>query len=585
MNDVPRGGRRILTPYLVFIIGFGVTLAVASSYRTVETEKSRLRFERSTRTAETTLRTRMGTQIALLRSAKGIFDALGTVTEEQFRAYAESLDLTENYPGTQGIGFAKRVDAADASQLREFGVWPSGGRAEYFPIVYLEPHDMRNAAAAGYDMYSDPVRKAAMERARDTGRPAASGRVTLVQEIDDRKQPGFLVYVPVYRGGTVPGTEAERRDAIEGFVYSPFRAHDFFDSVFSDRLPRVALRIYDGRDAIPENLLYASDGGPGERPRFRRTVGMLVAGRTWTIEFVSLPGSAEDAPRGVPEIILAAGTLISLILFVFTRAESVARRRAEYAAEELQAARATLERRVRERTLELSRANEALKAEMHERTRAEREMTEISEREQQRLGQDIHDGLSQQLTGISYLIKSVEKRLAARELPEAKDAGEISELVKRAIRDTKALSRGLNPIQLESNGIVPALRELADTSCKLFRVKCEAELDAAIDVPDRAVATQLYRIAQEAVHNAVRHGRASVVKISFLSENGTPVLSVADDGSGFEPHDGEFSGMGLRNMRHRAVLIGASLDIRRIPSGGTLVRCVLPARDFSSIAR
>src|SRR5690606_35653372 len=160
------------------------------------------------------------------------------------------------YPGVQGIGFAQRVPAAErqgfvSDQRRdrdaEFDILPAGERDLYFPIVFLETEDRRNLHAIGYDMFSQPTRREAMERARDTGTAAASGRVLLVQEIDAAKQAGFLIYVPVYRDGVVPGTLYERRAALAGFVYSPFRADDLLGGLLrGERLPRLNFEIYDG---------------------------------------------------------------------------------------------------------------------------------------------------------------------------------------------------------------------------------------------------------------------------------------------------------------------------------------------------
>jgi CHASE1-domain containing sensor protein len=150
------------------------------------------------------------------------------------------------------------VMAQHQQGMPAFRIWPDHPRTEFHTIIYLEPLDRRNEAAIGYDMFSEPVRRAAMERARDTGQPALSDKVELVQEIDEAKQAGFLIYVPVYRDIVMTKTTLERQTMLAGFVYSPFRADDLFTAIFQGgRSPGLELRVYDGPPA-PQNLLHRS---------------------------------------------------------------------------------------------------------------------------------------------------------------------------------------------------------------------------------------------------------------------------------------------------------------------------------------
>jgi CHASE1-domain containing sensor protein len=160
----------------------------------------------------------------VLRGGVSVFDTWGAVTRDEWHAYVGGLRIAENYPGIQGIGFAQIVAApekeAHIARVRAQGfpsyvIRPDGDRPVYSAIIYLEPFDWRNQRAFGFDMLSEPVRRSAMERARDTGQAAVSGKVVLVQETETDTQAGFLMYVPVYRGGGVPATiEARRNDLI-----------------------------------------------------------------------------------------------------------------------------------------------------------------------------------------------------------------------------------------------------------------------------------------------------------------------------------------------------------------------------------
>lgn len=205
-----------------------------------------------------------------------------------------------------------------------------------------------------------------------------------------------------------------------------------------------------------------------------------------------------------------------------------------------------------------------------ERKRLEREIIDVSEGEQKRIGQELHDGLGQHLTGIAFLSKVLEQKLSIRNLPESKDAADIVGLVNQAVSRTRALARGLFPVELEANGLMSALEQLAANVRNLYGIACEFRCADPVLVYDNVVAINLYRIAQEAVNNAVKHSRAGGILIELSSGPEGTRLSVADDGAGFErPEEG--CGMGLHIMEYRARLIGSKLEIRRRPEGGTAV--------------
>lgn len=206
-----------------------------------------------------------------------------------------------------------------------------------------------------------------------------------------------------------------------------------------------------------------------------------------------------------------------------------------------------------------------------ERKRLEKEIIEISEMEQRRLGQDLHDGLCQQLAGIELMSQVLEQRLSAKSNDDATRAGEIARHVRAAIAQTRGLARGLSPVELDESGLMSALQELAANVKKMFHVKCEFECGAAVLISDNAMATHLFRIAQEAASNAVKHGKAKLVEIGLTSIPEKIILTITDDGVGFPAEPGK--GMGLRIMNYRAGIIGGALTIQTNASGGTTVAC------------
>jgi two-component system sensor kinase FixL len=211
-----------------------------------------------------------------------------------------------------------------------------------------------------------------------------------------------------------------------------------------------------------------------------------------------------------------------------------------------------------------------------ERRALEHEIQEISEREQRRLGQDLHDGLGQSMTGIAFLAKVLQQKLQAKDLEEAEAAGSIASLINEALAQTRRLSRGLCPVELDANDIEAALGQLAENLRTLFSVSCELQCEPEMKISDNAVAVHLYRIAQEAATNAIKHGRAKNIGLSLYSTQSRLILKVTDDGAGMPPGTHKGKGMGLRVMHHRARMIGATISLRPAKVRGVTVVCSLP---------
>jgi len=273
---------------------------------------------------------------AVLRGGLGLFEASDEVTREEWKTYVTSLQIQRFYPGIQGIGFARMIAPGDKADFEagirrqgfpDFAIKPSGDRQQYSAIEFLEPFDWRNRRAFGYDMFSDSVRREAMARARDTGRSAISGKVTLVQETDTDVQAGFLLYLPLYQRGTKPATVQERRERLIGFVYSPFRFKVLMRGIMGEAMSDFSFEVYDGRDADREALLFASEtpnheagvlhGLAGsERSKFFTRLPIEIAGQPWTL-FVSAEKSfVPSSDQAQPTMVAAAGIIIDILLFI-----------------------------------------------------------------------------------------------------------------------------------------------------------------------------------------------------------------------------------------------------------------------------
>jgi len=269
----------------------------------------------------------------VLRATAGLFNASRTVSRDEFNRFVRALNLAENYPGIQGIGFAVTVPPDDKEKheaaVREEGfpsyrLMPQGERDAYTAILYLEPFKGDNLRAFGFDMFSEPVRRAAMEKARDTAQPALTGRVTLVQEGGAAPRAGFLMYLPLYRENPPSEMLAQRRQQLYGWAYAPFRMNDFMRGVAGQHEDDLDIEIYDQEQVTEASKMYDSDltASATEGNGKLRNVGRIEASqRTWTVVTTALPIFEQSIRSDRPELVLRAGIsisfLLSLLIWIF----------------------------------------------------------------------------------------------------------------------------------------------------------------------------------------------------------------------------------------------------------------------------
>ena len=216
------------------------------------------------------------------------------------------------------------------------------------------------------------------------------------------------------------------------------------------------------------------------------------------------------------------------------------------------------------------------------RKQLEREVLAISERERGAFSRELHDSLGQQLSGIAYLTNVLRERLREAGSPETGGMERISSLLRQAIEQARAVARGLSPVRPEPEGLSAGLKELAAQSSELFGVRCRFRYPRPVLMGDSEAANHLYRIAQEAVHNAYRHGQATRVTIGLTREPAGVLLKIADNGSGIGPLSPRRKGLGLHIMQYRAGLLAGTVSVRGRPGGGTEVCCMAPAAVLQS---
>jgi signal transduction histidine kinase len=309
------------------------------------------------------------------------------------------------------------------------------------------------------------------------------------------------------------------------------------------------------------------------RRRIRNSMDLIrtTIGRMTSTENGLLAQRQESSRRAdrIVTRVNAVACLVSMGLiiavFVALRRENTRRRASEM---ELHRSHEELEHRVQRRTLSLVQSE-------NERKRLEQEILETSDKEMQRIGHDLHDGVGQQLTALSLFASGLQKEVEAQ-APQLDDScKKISTELREAIRQVRLLSHGLSPVSLEENGLVEAFRKLAD-DMRSSQTNCEFSDHSETQVRDPHIAAQFYRIGQEAVTNAAKHGGARQIRISFRATPALSELEVSDDGCGFSTAglNGK-AGLGLRAMKYRADVIGAVLRIDSAPAKGTRITCTI----------
>lgn len=326
---------RLILPWLVLLSGLlGTGLAAYSVKLDIERDEYS-QFAFYCDEVRLKIAARLDAHKQILLSGAAMFDASQTVNRQEWHNFVRRLRSDEHFNGIQGLGFSVWIPpeqlAAHQAKIRaegfpEYAVSPEGKRDAYTSIIFLEPFSGRNLRAFGYDMYSETVRRAAMEHARDENRASLSNKVTLVQETDKNMQAGTLMYVPVYRKNQPIDTVEQRRSALLGWVYSPFRMADLLDrlmpNIAGNTATHVHLRVYDGHAANEEKLLFNS-AEPGYVEPPQPSPGIEIKtdfnGTVWTLRFEKIAGIEGIHDYSKLWIVLGGGAFSSVLLFLLLR--------------------------------------------------------------------------------------------------------------------------------------------------------------------------------------------------------------------------------------------------------------------------
>jgi len=339
--DVARTVTRDVLPWAALLGAVAVTVGGWALIARDTDQESAGRFAARSDQLRWRLQARMQEYERMLRGGVALFAAAARVDRTGWHDFVASQEIPVRLPGVQGIGYVARVRATERARFAQavrgegfgrFEVFPQGERPEYMPVLYIEPFDQRNRRSFGFDVYSEPARRQAMDAARDSGRAVLTDRVRLVQEDAEHPQAGFLLYLPVYRKGAATQTLAQRRAALAGFVFSPFRVGDLVNGILQDDWPDLRVQVYDGDAPLPEALLHgdpAFAAGGSARPAVRYAdLATPILGHALTLRVQATPAFEATVDRKKEQLVLLAGVVVSLLMFGTVRAQTLMGERA-----------------------------------------------------------------------------------------------------------------------------------------------------------------------------------------------------------------------------------------------------------------
>lgn len=327
-----------LAPYLVLLGTLGLTAITAIEIQHKESRDLEFTFKEKVKELKHLLHARMKEQEQILLGAAGLFSASTAVDREEFKKYILQLNLEQNFHGHLGVGYSawikpeeltSAIESVRAEGFPSFTITPTKPRTDYSMIVYIEPFSGRNLAAFGYDMYTETVRRTAMNYAVEKNVASLSGRVTLLQENNGAVQAGMLMYLPIYKKNYPLSTSDERWQALQGFVYSPFRMNDFMNGIFPANNNFLSFKVFSGMVRSRDKLFYNS-AEPVDflQAEYRQIDKIELYGQIWSLEVINTPLLIAERKSDIVKLVVIVGVGLSFLLFLLLKTYAGQRERA-----------------------------------------------------------------------------------------------------------------------------------------------------------------------------------------------------------------------------------------------------------------
>jgi two-component sensor histidine kinase/CHASE1-domain containing sensor protein len=559
------GWREALTSPAMMLAWAGLLLGLLTTFmgwqsvREDEMNSAKVRFQLRTEQLLHAIQTRMDAYEQVLRDGAGLFHASSGVSRREWAVFFAAAEVQQHFPGIQGFGFARLIPAVEretiiaevrAEGFPDFDIHPAGEREMYTTILYLEPFDWRNRRAFGYDMYSEPVRHAAMEQARLTGKPAMSGKVKLIQETETAPQAGFLMYVPVYRPMAAPEISDERRRELFGWVYAPFRADNLMADILGTDMRNLRAEIFDSPDLNPASLMHdsirsGSESFPAHTSLLVQVEKLTIAGHDWHIRMSSLPAFEAMTDWTKLRIVSIGGVIGSVLLF------------------------AVLAALIRNR-LQMSAVNDHLRRSLIQR---------------ETLLRELHHRVKNNLQGLWGLLQVERSQMTDPAVRHRLD--EIGQRINIMGNVHQQLYRSGNLSRVELsdylNRLCQDLSAIQGRSTTAEQIPVHVMAEPVTCGLDTAIPLGL--IANELISNALKHafpdGRTCSIQVSLRRRPSADVeLSVIDDGVGMTGRDQNRGGIGMMLIHSLAGQIEATVEFSGPP--GCTARITIPGRYFDA---
>jgi signal transduction histidine kinase len=583
---------------LILLIGVLVSTMAFFVVRHVTEDVARLRFERQARDAVAVIDERIQFYSDILYGLRALFASQGPVNRLQFHRFVQSLDLKQRFPGFDVVNYAVYVRGEDKRRFEEsvrndtsldprgypdFRITPAGNRNEYYVLAYVEPM-AGFEFAFGRDMGANPdVAEpvvGVLESARDSGRLTASGKPIRIKR-DNRDYVGLAMRLAVYRSDMPTITVAQRRAAYLGSIGAGFNVEDLMQGVLDQSAnPSVRLQLFDAGIANPgtasatsnEWLLFDSHGLPGgtsaeDRDRssdseFVHFLTTEVGGRNWKVQFTA-PKTAiiGGFDAVVPWMVLAGGLLSSALLFGMFYSLASSRSRAVELANDM--------------TRDLRASTEQLQA-------MSRQLVDVQESERRQIARELHDRVGQNLTAISINLDIMKSQIGENGNTELRTRlGDAATLLESTAGSIENVMSELRPPMLDDYGLLPALQWYGNEFWRRTGIRVSVEGDEQMERVPQTSEIALFRIAQEALNNVAKHAHARHVDIALARNGSSIVMSVSDDGMGFDAAPAMASrrrrpGLGMVTMRERTQAVGGQFEIGPAPGRGARVVVRVP---------